>query len=216
VWKKVMLGAVGLAVAFGGPIAFFTASDVWKAVRQSSSATRPGQQQPLVTAAVTGPMSYEQALPAQGHFEAPSVHDLTEVFRFDITPAWVMQRWPRVTTGLAKPQLEGYRVVLVTGTTPADLAGSLTYYFNQQQQVEQISFRGSTGDVRNLALLLTTRFNFSRRLTNDPGLVIYETVAADGRQTGLTCIRPARVLKASDPLQRFEVDVTIERPGSRG
>ena len=210
VWKKVVLGTVGLGAAFGGPIAYFAASDVWKVLRQASSA-QAAPAQPWGTAALAGPNAPQQASPWQAPIEAAPVRDLAEIFRFDITPGWVMQRWPRVTTGLSKPQLEGYRVALVTGTTPTDLAGSLTYYFDPQQQVQQISFRGSTGDVRKLAILLTTRFHFSRRLTNDPGMVIYETISPAGRQTGLAKLRSAWVLKASDQLQRFDVELMIER-----
>ncbi len=61
------------------------------------------------------------------------------MLRFDVTVEWVMQRWPRVSTGLPYLQLQGYRVPLVTGTKVADLAGSLTYYFNARQQVQRIT-----------------------------------------------------------------------------
>jgi hypothetical protein len=210
VWKKVARGVFVLAVAFGGPIAFFAAGDVWKVVRQVSLSAPGTPAQPWGADTAADP-SLPQAPQTQSHVDGAPVHDLTEVFRFDITPAWIMQRWPRVTTGLSKPQLEGYRVVLVTGTTPADLAGSLSYYFNSQQQVQEIDFRGSTGDVRNLAQMLVTRFHFSRRLTNDPGLMIYEKVSPENHQTGFARIRSAWVLKASDPLRRFEVELMLER-----
>ena len=68
---------------------------------------------------------------------------LAEVLRFDVTVEWVMQRWPRVTTGLPQLQLQGYRVPLVTGTSLSDVAGSLTYYFNARQQVQRITLRGT-------------------------------------------------------------------------
>ena len=66
------------------------------------------------------------------------------------TSAWVLARWPRVSTRLANLDLQGYRVPLVSGTADGDLAGSLTYYFNSQQRVQRITFIGSTGDARPL------------------------------------------------------------------
>jgi len=56
----------------------------------------------------------------------------------------VISRWPRVSAGLAELQLQGYRVPLVSGTTANDLAGALTYYFNSRQQVQRITFQGTT------------------------------------------------------------------------
>ena len=97
---------------------------------------------------------------------------LAEVLRFDVTVEWILRRWPRVTTGLPYLQLQGYRVPLVTGTGMSDVAGSLTYYFNAQQQVQRITLRGTTGDPSVLASILTSRYRFARRLTNDPGVVL--------------------------------------------
>ena len=117
---------------------------------------------------------------------------LAEVLRFDVTVDWVMQRWPRVSTGLPYLQLQGYRVPLVTGTGVADLAGSLTYYFNAQQQVQRITFRGTTGDPSALVALLAGRYHFARRLTNDPGVVLYEAVDSSNQPAGSLKIRSAR------------------------
>ena len=69
-----------------------------------------------------------------------------------------MRCWPQVATGLGQLQLQGYRVPLVSGTTEGDVAGSLTYYFNAQQQLQRIAFQGNTGDPRNLIVLLRSRY----------------------------------------------------------
>jgi len=145
--------------------------------------------------------------------EGPEVRSLAEVFRFDVSPAWVLARWPQVPTGLAQLQYQGYRVPLVTGTAPDDLAGSLTYYFNAHQQVERIVFRGTTGDARKLVALLVQRYGFVRRLTNDPGIFLYESVQPDGKTKSVLRIRPADVVRADDPNHRFQVDLTLQRPG---
>ena len=72
--------------------------------------------------------------------EGVRFHSLAEVLRFDVTKEWVYNNWPRKSTGLADPELYGVRVPLVTGTGYGDLAGSLTYQFNPQGQVQHISF----------------------------------------------------------------------------
>ena len=136
---------------------------------------------------------------------------LDEVLRFDPTVDWVLQTWPRVTTGLPYLQLQGYRIPLVTGTGLADVAGSLTYYFNARQQVQRITLRGTTGDPSVLAGLLTNRYHFTRRLTNDPGIVLYEAVDSSDRPIGSLKIRSADVVKASQPRLRFAVDLVMDR-----
>ena len=87
--------------------------------------------------------------PSKVPIEGYGTYDLGEVINFGATPSWIMTRWPRVTVGLAELDMQGYRVPLVTGTKYDDLAGSLTYYFDQDQRVKLIHFRGTTGDPRN-------------------------------------------------------------------
>jgi len=211
--RPLMLSAVGLAVAAGGPIGMFAAKNYWTQWRSSASAMfAPGTPAEAAPGAGSPPAGLEAAAKLP-RLEGEAVDDLARVFRFDITPGWVIQHWPRVSTGLADLRLEGYRVPLVTGTEAADLAGALTYYFDPEQKVQRITFRGTTGDVRELARLLTERFQFARRLTNDPGLVVFERVGADGAVTGIARFRAADVIQAEQPLQRFQVELAIERAG---
>ena len=143
------------------------------------------------------------------------LHDLAEVLRFDLTPDWIVSRWPRVSTGLGQLQLQGYRVALVTGTAQDDLAGALTYYFNPRQQLQRITFRGTTGSAQKVVRLLTTRYGFARRLTNDASLFLYELPSLNGQARSYLWLRPARVVTSSDPYRRFEVAFVIERPEER-
>ncbi len=136
---------------------------------------------------------------------------LAEVLRFDISPAWVLQRWPRVSTDLAYLQLHGYRVPLVTGTSQSDVAGSLTYYFNSTQRVEQITLRGTTGDPRALISFLGTRYGYVRRPCNDPSRLIFETVNSSGKPLGTMIIQSAPVVRADRPYQRYALDLTMSR-----
>jgi hypothetical protein len=140
------------------------------------------------------------------------MYDLAEVLRFDVTPDWIVSRWPRVSAGLAHLPLQGYRVPLVTGIAQDDVAGSLTYYFNAAQQLQRITFSGTTGNTRKLVALITSRFGFARRLVNDASVFLYELPDSDGRATSFLWIRPARVVRAMEPHRRFEVAFVIERP----
>ncbi|MHC4180978.1 MAG: DUF6690 family protein [Planctomycetota bacterium] len=208
---KRILWALPLAVAAGGPVAYFGLPDSWKEVTPkwfSSSETAAAQ------AASSEALQEDPAAAAPpAPLEGPPTKDLGEVLRFEgVTTGWVLRRWPRVSTGLAELPLQGYRVPLVTGTEETDLAGSLTYYFNAQQRVQRISFRGTTGDPRELVRFLTTRYKFARRLTNDPGLYVYEVAHAGGRPVSVLKLQSAPVVKSSEPNRRFEVELVIERP----
>ncbi len=208
---KKILGASVLAVAIGGPAAFYTVPDYFKTLRQrwfpssETAAVQAASSDPAPADPVTGE-------PVRGVEGAPA-RDLGEVLRFKgVTTGWVLWRWPRVSTGLAELPLQGYRVPLVTGTKETDLAGSLTYYFNARQEVQRISFQGTTGDPRELIGLLTTRYKFTRRLTNDPGLYVYEVANPGGKPASVLRVQSARVVKSSDSRRRFAVELVMERP----
>lgn len=156
----------------------------------------------------TGPGLGARMAPAQA---VPAV-ELSEALRFDITPGWVMTRWPRVSAGLAELQLQGYRVPLVTGTAEDDLAGALTYYFDPRQQVARITFRGTTGNAGKLIEFLVQRYRFARRLTNNPQIVRFEVGGPRGQPYSWLEIRPAGVVKADEPYRRLGVTLVLHRP----
>jgi len=198
-----------LAAAIAVPMLFFSASDIWTGVKKAVSS--------LMGAADTSDDSTETAnipatTPATPPLEGPEVRDLGEIFRFDVTTAWVMSRWARVSTGMAQLQLQGYRVPLVTGTTKGDLAGALTYYFGPEQRVKKITFNGTTGDATRLVRLLMTRYGFRRRMANDSGLFVYEVPNKQGGAGSVLRIRPTAVVKANQPHGQFHVDLLLERP----
>ncbi len=156
----------------------------------------------------------EAALAISGSPAAPrmdfKVHDTSSVFNFEVTPEWILARWPSVSTGLAQLQLEGYRVPLVTGTTQQDLAGALTYYFDAKQRLQRIDFVGFSSDPRPLISLLSDRFHLTRRLANDPGLVVYEAApVGHGPVSGLQ-VRIAP-LQPGESFRRYEIDLSLAR-----
>lgn len=136
---------------------------------------------------------------------------LGEVINFNATPAWVMARWPRVTVGLAELDMQGYRVPLVTGTAQDDLAGSLTYYFDQEQRVLLIHFRGSTGDPRKLVSLVMSQYQMLPQATGNPSLQLYQ-VKWNGKPISELQVHTADVLRADEPYSRFSVELALKRP----
>ncbi len=87
---------------------------------------------------------------------------IDQVLRFDVTKEWVYQNWDRKSTGPTDVGLFSVRVPLAMAPQLSALAGSLTYYFNSQGQVEHISFLGRTGDSTQLVDLLTRTYQFQR------------------------------------------------------
>jgi hypothetical protein len=216
-YKTLLFSGLLLAVAFGGPITMFRCSDFWRNVRQkalgensqansgdataTSEALKPGNKSAL-------PPSLNQSTLSLEGMPMPA---LAEVLRFDVSPTWVLQRWPRVSTDLARLQLHGYRVPLVTGTSVKDVAGSLTYYFNSSQQVEQITLRCTTGDPRAMISFLSSRYGYVRRPNNDPSRLVYETVNSGGKTIGTMIIQSAPVVRADRPYQRYAVDLSMNK-----
>lgn len=206
--------AVPLVAAIGGPLAYFKLIDSGKAPAAATLGSAPAAAASSNGAAAdsTAPAT---ALAVAGSSAAPSsnvkLHDAASVFSFEITPEWILSHWPSVSTGLAQLQLEGYRVPLVTGTGQQDLAGALTYYFDARQKLQRINFVGVSGDPRQFIGLLATRFHMTRRLTSDPGLVVYEGAPAGrGPISGLQ-VRVAP-LEPGDSYRRYEIEVSLERP----
>jgi uncharacterized protein DUF6690 len=96
--------------------------------------------------------------------------DLASALRFDVTPQWVTGTWPKVTTAVADTRYSGLRVPLVTGVMPDDLVGTLTYYFDNKQRLERITFAGSTADPRRLVSLVTGQYRLAPQPTLGAGL----------------------------------------------
>ena len=206
----IMMAAVGL------PYALTASSTFWSSLTSRSSDSANSQSSPAGPTAAS--KSQQQAAtfagahtPKTAPLEGHTVQDLGEVLRFDGTPAWVMARWPRVSSGLAELNLQGYRVPLVTSTAAGDLAGSLTYYFDKNQKVAYITFRGTTGDPRRLVAHVTSRFSFVQQKTDDPSLGLYQ-VKWNGKPQSELRIRPVPVVRANQPHARYEVDLAMQRP----
>jgi hypothetical protein len=171
--------------------------------------SRPvGQMMPPPLLTNSGMSTTPAALPVGG----ARFHSVAEVLRFDVTKEWVYSNWTRKSTGLADPELYGVRVALVTGTGLTDLAGSLTYAFNQQGQVQHISFLGRTADTTPLVQFLTASYQLERR-DAPAGEQLYQVGSGDSVQSELRT-RPESVLWSTSPHGSFVVELELERPGS--
>jgi len=210
---RTLILAMGLAAAAGVPYAINRS----KGLRERAESLLARQQDATVETEPGDRRSGGRDRPrATGKIDRPAgppVHDFSEIFRFDIDTAWVLGRWPRVTTQLADVELQGYRVPLVTGSREDDLAGSLTYFFGRQHKLQRISFFGTTGDARRLVAMLESRFEFQRELDADPGLFLYQ-VKWNGKPDSELRIRAADVVTSTQSHRRFEVALVIQRPRS--
>ena len=120
--KKHLLYAGGALLLVSSSISLCTVTDVVSDIRKRWLSGP----KPTANTSVT----YDPSAAGDGTADNPSLSigsnppradrlplpSLAEVLRLDVTVEWVLQRWPRVTTGLPQLQLQGYRVPLVTGT----------------------------------------------------------------------------------------------------
>jgi hypothetical protein len=211
-WSGALLG-----IAFGIPIGLFQFSDFWNDLRagkfgKSDKAVATNSAAQATPESAQKPPANVITSPTKLAIDAAPVLGLDEVFRFDIAPADVLRRWPRVSTELPNLHLQGYRVPLVSGTDPTALAGALTYYFNPAQQVQRITFHGTTGDPRALILLLTNRYHYARRPNNDPSRLVYESVNSSRQLAGQVLIRSTPIVRQNDPFKRYDIDLSMDRP----
>jgi hypothetical protein len=132
--------------------------------------------------------------------------------RFDVSKDWVYRNWSRKTTTPTDVGLESVRVPLVMGTQLTALAGSLTYNFNTQGQVEHISFRGRTGDPSQLVQLLTRYYQF-QPVSAPSGERLYQVADGDGVRSELR-LQSEAIQTSNRPQQNIVVELELARPGS--
>jgi hypothetical protein len=152
--------------------------------------------------------------PASGTTSHSTPTPIEQVFRFDLTPQWVASRWPRVSTVAGSdPDQLGMRVVLVTGTQPDDIAGSLTYYFDRHHQMQRITFTGLTRDPRRLLASVVTPYRLKSQPTTDAA----HYIDGDPKDpTSEVIVRHMPVLVAETGIANAEVEVDLSRGNKIG
>ncbi len=207
----VFLSLVG--TAFGLPYAWSRSdsiksrlSDTWQRDREATgfvANNRTPQIPPLAvrTAAKTD-------LPT-----GAALYSMDETLRFNVTPEWVYQRWPRKSTSLSELDLFGVRVPLVTGTEIDDVAGSLTYYFNRHRQVERLELHGQTGNPSRLMALASQRFQMLPQRSVVEGQQVLE-FRWNNRPISRLMVEPVSVVRSEAPHSNFRVELIVQRPGT--
>jgi len=140
---------------------------------------------------------------------APGARDFREVFRFDANPAWLQKNWPLVTRSQSLDGLASYRVPLVTGPNPNDLTGALTYYFNNKNVCERISFYGFTADASRVIQLGTETFGL--KADKNFGSGIYTSQFGRKVRSVLVIENPAIILK-DEAQPRIPVMIELNNP----
>ncbi len=139
----------------------------------------------------------------------PTIRDIRQFVRFDITPGWVTGTFPRVSTVLSNVQMDGLRVPVVTGTSAGDFAGTVDFYFDRMQQPRRIILEGHCGDPSNLARMLLEFYG----LQPEPALGGHLYVSRwNNRVTSLAMFQPAPIVHANDPYRKFEVFIEVNQP----
>jgi hypothetical protein len=155
----------------------------------------------------------QQPLSPTPQLESVRMHPVETVLRFDLTRDWVYRNWDRKSTGPTDVGLLAVRVALVSGRDIGSLAGSLTYFFNDQGAIEHISFRGRTGDSTRLVNFLTKTYHFAR-VASPTGEQVYQVGSGDKVQSELRT-HPESVLTSASPHSSIAVELELARPGSQ-
>jgi hypothetical protein len=185
------------------------------ATRPTPNATAPAATAPALlgesaTAPATGPIAAPAAASITPTPRSPSAE---QALQFNVTKEWVYRNFDRKSTGPTDLGLFAIRVPFVSGTQSASLAGSLTYYFNTQEQVEHISFRGRTGDPSRLVRLLMQKYQF-QPAPSQPGEYVYQVSDRGGIYSELRT-RPEPVVATARSHGAHSVELELARPGSQ-
>ncbi len=167
------------------------------------TASRTSDRPPAANAAAPA-----ASIPATAPPSMPATVALDEALRFDATPEWVAGRYAQVSSVIGDSDHLGLRVMLVSGTAPTDVAGSLTYYFNQQHQVERITLYGVTGDHSRLAELMVGKFSLRPTQTKELGLYYGGDVNVP---TSVLKVAALPVVRPEAPLARAAVTLDLRK-----
>lgn len=206
-----------LAAAIGVPYVALdeqlksVASAQWNRLTSAATAEEPdplARIDKLLATTAPAPASPAQPAPPATAAAPPLTVPLEEAIRFDVTPEWVTSRYAQVSSSVGDSEHVGLRVMLVSGATPTDVAGSLTYHFNQTQQVERITLHGVTGDHSRLADLVVHKFRL--RPTQTSNLAQYYGGDVN-MPTSSLAVTALPIVRPEAPLARAAVALDLRR-----
>jgi hypothetical protein len=166
--------------------------------------------EPQMPVGVSVTKSAESILSPHG-VTGPRVGDFAEIINPNITPQWVLARWPRVTTTLAELGMQGFRVPVTTGPELDDIAGSLSYYFDENDKLKRITLDGFTGDERRLVAFCENQMKLSKQSK----LGKLWVSQWHGRVTSAMRLSYAPVMERDAPHKRFAVMLEYNPPSLR-
>ena len=199
-----------LAACFVLPYAFYHPRVQNTVDSLIGSSTSSPTDQDEVSSEVTQVSLPGDTTPMPTQQEGPVEADFPQIFRFTVTPEWIISQWARVSTAAGDLELDGYRVPLVTGIRHDDLAGVLTYYFDHRRILRKIEFRGSTGDPRRITLFLNQQYGLQPQVSDEPRTMLYETGRAAQRSYLKTVVQP--MIEGSRPYDRYQVEMLLHLP----
>ncbi len=175
-------------------------------VAPNQSTTGPaGSPFRFASSSADGPPIVQNQPPVYNAFTSPA-----DYLNFAITPDWVRTRWPRVSIAPGEDNLTGMRVALVSGPRPVDVHGSLTYYFDGQQKLQRITFRGWTGDPGELVQFVTNQFRFSAQDAKNAAGFHESTIW--GRRKGFLRLDYPAVIDSATPTEQLMLLMEIVNP----
>ncbi len=210
-----MLAGTGVPYFWNEPGAFDAVKSKVVSMWQSTPHVAAPGSHDYAAPALSGGSSWRNLFPSWGptSTEPPAMapnYDLEELLRFEVSPRWIIEKWPRVTTVLSDQDLEGLRTPVVTGVGLDDIAGVITYYFNKQHHVRRITLQGYTGDERKLVATLADKFGLQPEPTLGAGLYCNKW---NGKPMSVLRIVHAPVVRASTPNSRLAVRLELNRDG---
>ncbi|MEW4453952.1 DUF6690 family protein [Bremerella sp. JC817] len=227
-FRRTIMFWTAAAASFGVPYSYYnpsvreTVQTYWNKATQvlptgeaAPAASIGGENQPSGQNLVSVPNSFATGSSSIGGKSmgpaptAPVFEQLDHVINFNANPRWVMETWPRVSTTVGDLHLEGMRVPLVSGSRIDDIAGSLTYYFDQEKTLQRITFHGTTGDERRLVAMLTEHYKFELEPSISGTLYM---VKWNGDPVSVLRVEPTAVINQAMPHSRLKIDLEINRP----
>ena len=160
----------------------------------------------------------ESIAPPTGSFRGTplgGVHNvpIQTLLQWGVTKEWVYAHWDRKTTGLADPRLFGVRAPVITGGRMTDVAGAISYYFDDAGVLQRIRLHGRTADTTEL-VRIAAAYGMQRRQPRSPGDQLFQAIERRGQVRAQLRTRPEAVLRRADPRSSFLVDFEATRPGS--
>ena len=111
---------------------------------------------------------------------------------------------------LSELHLDGLRTPLITGTTPSDLAGTITYYFDRYKRLQRLTVHASLGDPNRYVMELQQAYQMSQEPSLGGNLYV---VKWNGRPASLLHVAPAAVVYSDSPYGRYNLFLELNQAG---